>query len=55
MVAVKWYARADYLKKRFDFSLLYYRRTDLGNVQGIGGTLSPVRRKIIYQPVPGGN
>jgi hypothetical protein len=29
----EWYGRIDYLKKRFDFSLLYYRKTDLGNVQ----------------------
>jgi len=26
----EWYARADYLKKRFDFSLVYYRETQVG-------------------------
>ncbi len=26
----EWYARADYLKKRVDYSLLYYRVTDVG-------------------------
>src|SRR5262249_17078474 len=26
----EWYARADYLKKRFDFSLIYYRETEVG-------------------------
>src|ERR1700712_5173169 len=27
----QWYARVDYLKKRTDISLLYYRETDVGN------------------------
>lgn len=27
----EWYARADYLKKRTDFSLIYYRKTDVGS------------------------
>jgi hypothetical protein len=31
----EWYGRIDYLKKRLDYSLIYYRRTDLGNVTGI--------------------
>jgi hypothetical protein len=31
----EWYGRIDYLKKRWDYSLIYYRRTDLGNVSGI--------------------
>ena len=26
----QWYARVDYLKKRVDYSLLYYRETDVG-------------------------
>ncbi len=34
----EWYARADYLKKRMDYSFIYYRRTELGNVTNIGGT-----------------
>jgi hypothetical protein len=33
----EWYARADYLKKRLDYSILYYRKTEIGGVQGIGG------------------
>jgi hypothetical protein len=28
----EWYARVDYLKLRTDFSLVYYRRTDVGGV-----------------------
>lgn len=28
----EWYGRIDYLKKRLDYSLIYYRRTDLGDV-----------------------
>lgn len=27
----EWFARADYLKKRFDYSLLYYRKTEVGD------------------------
>ncbi|RYF96422.1 MAG: hypothetical protein EOO00_02750, partial [Chitinophagaceae bacterium] len=34
----EWLARADYLKKRLDYSILYYRKTEIGGVQGIGGT-----------------
>jgi hypothetical protein len=34
----EWYGRVDYLKKRFDYSLLYYRRTDIGTVEGVDGT-----------------
>lgn len=34
----EWYGRIDYLKKRLDYSLIYYRRTDLGNVTGFNGT-----------------
>ncbi|PWT77364.1 MAG: hypothetical protein C5B59_04200, partial [Bacteroidetes bacterium] len=33
----EWYARVDYLKKRTDYSLLYYRRTDVGSVPVEGG------------------
>ncbi|HEY8894218.1 MAG TPA: hypothetical protein VIM79_05370 [Niastella sp.] len=50
----EWYARADYLKKRFDFSLIYYRRTDLGNVQNINGTAELYEGKSytnLYQAV----
>lgn len=31
----EWYGRIDYLKKRMDYSLLYYRRTDLGLASGV--------------------
>jgi hypothetical protein len=31
----EWYGRVDYLKKRMDYSLIYYRRTDLGSVSGL--------------------
>lgn len=50
----EWYGRVDYLKKRIDYSLIYYRRTDLGNVQGIGGTSDLFEGKSItnlYQAV----
>jgi hypothetical protein len=31
----EWYGRIDYLKKRMDYSLIYYRRTDLGDMYGV--------------------
>lgn len=31
----EWYARVDYLKKRMDYSLIYYRQTNLGLVNGV--------------------
>lgn len=31
----EWYARIDYLKKRMDYSLIYYRQTEIGLVQGV--------------------
>lgn len=34
----EWFARADYLKKRLDYSILYYRKAEIGGVQGINGT-----------------
>ncbi len=34
----EWYARADYLKKRLDYSLIYYRKTDIGGVTGVNGS-----------------
>ena len=34
----EWFARADYLKKRLDYSIVYYRKTEIGGVQGINGT-----------------
>jgi hypothetical protein len=50
----EWYGRIDYLKKRIDYSLIYYRKTDLGNVQGIGGTSELFEAKSytnLYQAV----
>ena len=35
----EWYSRIDYLKKRFDYSLLYYRKTEVGSVELNGGSL----------------
>jgi len=32
----EWYARFDYLKKRFDYSALYYRQTQIGTID-VGG------------------
>jgi hypothetical protein len=34
----EWFARADYLKKRLDYSIVYYRKTEIGGVQGIDGS-----------------
>lgn len=31
----EWFGRVDYLKKRMDYSIIYYRRTDLGLVEGV--------------------
>lgn len=36
----EWYGRVDYLKLRTDFSLIYYRRTDLGSIPLGDSTLS---------------
>lgn len=33
----EWFARADYLPRRFDYSLLYYRKTEIGNVRDTFG------------------
>jgi hypothetical protein len=29
----EWFARLDYLKRRFDYSLVYYRKTEVGNAR----------------------
>lgn len=34
----EWLARADYLKHRLDYSLLYYRKTEIGGVTGVNNT-----------------
>lgn len=39
----EWYARADYLKRRLDYSFIYYRQTNIGGVSGINNT------NIIYE------
>lgn len=39
----EWYARADYLKRRLDYSFIYYRQTNIGGVTGINNT------NIIYE------
>ncbi len=51
----EWFARVDYLKKRLDYSLIYYRKTELGNVLGVSGNNPiPYEGKLItnlYQGV----
>ncbi len=42
----EWMARGDYLKKRFDYSLIYYRKTEIGYVNGINGTTIPFEGKM---------
>lgn len=34
----EWYARVDYLKRRMDYSFIYYRQTNVGLVQGVNNT-----------------
>nr|MBA4167200.1 hypothetical protein [Chitinophagaceae bacterium] len=34
----EWLGRADYFKKRIDYSLVYYRKTEIGGVSGINGS-----------------
>ncbi len=34
----EWFGRIDYLKHRFDYSLVYYRQTQQGYVSGIGNS-----------------
>lgn len=31
----EWYGRVDYLKKRMDYSFIYYRQTNVGDLRGI--------------------
>jgi hypothetical protein len=50
----EWFARADYLKKRLDYSIVYYRKTEIGGVQGIDGSSSVYEGKQysnLYQGV----
>ena len=34
----EWYARLDYLKRKLDYTILYYRKTELVNVTGANNT-----------------
>ncbi|RYY28020.1 MAG: hypothetical protein EOO04_09000 [Chitinophagaceae bacterium] len=34
----EWFGRVDYLKHRLDYSLVYYRKTEIGGVTGVNGT-----------------
>lgn len=50
----EWFARVDYLKKRLDFSLLYYRKTEIGQVPLVNGNLLNLEAKSftnLYQAV----
>lgn len=42
----EWYARADYLKKRIDYSIIYYRKTELVGVTGINNTSDQFEGKM---------
>ncbi|MET0243512.1 MAG: hypothetical protein ABW174_08585, partial [Flavitalea sp.] len=41
----EWFARADYLKHRLDYSLIYYRKTEIGGVSGVNGTTQQFEAK----------
>ena len=41
----EWYARIDYLKKRMDYSFIYYRQTNIGLVQGVNNSLQTYEAK----------
>jgi hypothetical protein len=50
----EWYARVDYLKRRMDYSFIYYRQTNIGLVQGINNTSKQYEAKQfsnLYQGV----
>jgi hypothetical protein len=50
----EWFGRIDYLKHRFDYSLVYYRQTQQGSVTGVGGTTTMFEGKQftnLYQVV----
>lgn len=48
----EWYGRFDYLKKRLDYSFIYYRKTEIGNVYGAGGSLFEGKQfSNLYQAV----
>ncbi len=35
----EWFGRVDYLKRRMDYSMIYYRKTEVGDVQLTGGVV----------------
>ncbi|RYF45131.1 MAG: hypothetical protein EON99_00320 [Chitinophagaceae bacterium] len=41
----EWFGRADYLKHRLDYSLIYYRKTEIGGVSGVNGTTQQFEAK----------
>jgi hypothetical protein len=47
----EWYARFDYLKKRIDFSVVYYRQTQVGFVSGGGASFSAKQYTNLYQGI----
>lgn len=50
----EWFGRVDYLKHRFDYSLIYYRQTQTGAVSGVGGSTALFEGKQftnLYQAV----
>jgi len=51
----QWYGRVDYLKKRVDYSLIYYRQTDVGSVpitgNGISASFNAKSYTNLYQGV----
>ena len=54
----QWYARVDYLKLRTDFSLLYFRQTDIGGYPLVDTgthTYSYVDSKLYTNLIPGSN
>jgi hypothetical protein len=45
----EWYARFDYLKKRIDYSVVYYRQTQIGFVSAGGGAFNAKQFTNLYQ------
>ncbi|MBS1567297.1 MAG: hypothetical protein JST39_23140 [Bacteroidetes bacterium] len=47
----EWYARFDYLKKRFDYSAVYYRQTQIGTLGVSGASLPAKMYTNLYQGI----
>lgn len=47
----EWYARFDYLKKRIDYSVVYYRQTQIGSVSGGGAAYNAKQFTNLYQAI----